>query len=73
MRTLDEVYDWEQTRSQGLVRRRRPPDAGPIDLPGPPLRFDDNAGAGGPPEHVAPPTLGQHNDAVRAWLAADDA
>ena len=27
VRTLDDVYDWEQTLSQGLLRRRRPPDA----------------------------------------------
>ena len=42
---------------------------GQISLPGPPLRFD----AGGRTEHVAPPTLGQHNDSIRAWLQAAEA
>ena len=44
VRTLDEVYDWEQTRSQGLVVAVDHPTLGPIDLPGPPLRFFDAAG-----------------------------
>jgi crotonobetainyl-CoA:carnitine CoA-transferase CaiB-like acyl-CoA transferase len=58
------VYEWEQTRSQGLVIEVDHPRLGPIELPGPPLRFD-----GAPPrEHTAPPLLGEHNAAVLAWL-----
>jgi crotonobetainyl-CoA:carnitine CoA-transferase CaiB-like acyl-CoA transferase len=38
---------------------------GTITLPGPPLRFD----GGDPVTHAAPPTLDQHGDAIRAWLA----
>jgi crotonobetainyl-CoA:carnitine CoA-transferase CaiB-like acyl-CoA transferase len=68
VRTLDRVYEWEQTRSQGLVIDVDHPVLGSIELPGPALRFDDNAFAGGRPEHLAPPALGQHNESVRAWL-----
>ncbi|GAA2853525.1 hypothetical protein GCM10020220_048510 [Nonomuraea rubra] len=64
IRTLDEVYAWEQTRSQGLVVEVRHPVLGPIELPGPPLRFDGLTGV----EHSAPPMLGQDGDAVLAWL-----
>ena len=64
VRTFDEVYTWEQTRSQGLLLDVDHPTLGDITLPGPPLRFDD----GGRVRHDAPPTLGQHNDSVRAWL-----
>ncbi len=64
IRTIDEVYRWEQTRSQGLVISVDHPVLGEIELPGPSLRFD-----GAPPrEHAAPPELGQHDAAVRAWL-----
>lgn len=64
VRTFDEVYTWEQTRSQGLLLDVDHATLGDITLPGPPLRFDD----GGRVRHDAPPTLGQHNDSVRAWL-----
>ena len=40
VRTLDEVYAWEQTRSQGLLIDVDHETVGPITLPGPPLRFD---------------------------------
>jgi crotonobetainyl-CoA:carnitine CoA-transferase CaiB-like acyl-CoA transferase len=64
IRRIDEVYEWAQTRSQGLVISVDHPLLGEIELPGPVLRFD-----GQPPrEHAAPPLLGQHDAAVRAWL-----
>lgn len=68
VRTLDDVYTWEQTLSQGLLIEVDHPTAGAVTLPGPPLRFDDNAYAGGRERHAAPPRLGEHNDAVLAWL-----
>ncbi|MFC6359572.1 CoA transferase [Luteococcus peritonei] len=68
VRTIDEVYSWEQTRSQGLVIEVAHPELGAIELAGPPVRFDNNAHAGGRMTHTAPPALGQHNDTVRAWL-----
>ncbi|WP_166427710.1 CoA transferase [Nonomuraea mesophila] len=64
IRSIDEVYAWEQTRSQGLVVEVEHPVLGKIELPGPPLRFDGLTDV----EHSAPPTLGQDNDAVLAWL-----
>jgi crotonobetainyl-CoA:carnitine CoA-transferase CaiB-like acyl-CoA transferase len=72
VRTLDRVYEWDQTRSQGLVLDIDHPVLGPIEIPGPPIRFDDNAYAGGRSEHLAPPVLGQHNESVRAWLDEQD-
>ena len=70
VRTLQEVYEWEQTRSQGLVVAVDHPTAGRIELPGPAVRMEDSEGnstlrAG----HQPPPTLGQHDESVRAWLA----
>jgi crotonobetainyl-CoA:carnitine CoA-transferase CaiB-like acyl-CoA transferase len=73
VRTLDRVYDWEQTRSQGLLLELEHPVLGGIQVPGPPIRFDDNAFAGGRADHLPPPALGEHNDSVRAWLDAEDA
>ncbi|GII83392.1 CoA transferase [Sphaerisporangium siamense] len=65
IRSLDEVYAWAQTRSQGLVVTVDHPDLGTIELPGSPLRFDDAP----PAEHTPPPRLGQDNQAVLSWLA----
>jgi crotonobetainyl-CoA:carnitine CoA-transferase CaiB-like acyl-CoA transferase len=64
VRTLDRVYDWDQTRSQGLLVDVEHATAGPLKLPGPPLRFD----GGDDLPHRAPPTLGQHDTDVRRWL-----
>ncbi|SEK95767.1 CaiB/BaiF CoA transferase family protein [Nonomuraea pusilla] len=75
IRTLDEVYSWPQTRSQGLVVEVEHPVLGRIELPGPPLRFDDPGGPSGreegmqeKPVHTAPPALGQDTESVLAWL-----
>ena len=68
VRTLDHVYEWEQTKSQGLVLDVYHPVLGTIKIPGPPIRFDDNAFAGGREDHLHPPMLGEHNESVRAWL-----
>jgi crotonobetainyl-CoA:carnitine CoA-transferase CaiB-like acyl-CoA transferase len=64
VRSMDEVYTWEQTRSQGLLVDVEHASLGTITLPGPPLRFD----SGGRDTHLPPPTLGQHNESIRAWL-----
>ncbi|MEI2714852.1 MAG: CoA transferase [Nocardioides sp.] len=71
VRTLDDVYSWDQALSQGLLLDVEHPTLGPLQLPGSPLRYDDNAHSGGRTHHQAPPTLGQHNDEIRAWLEAD--
>jgi crotonobetainyl-CoA:carnitine CoA-transferase CaiB-like acyl-CoA transferase len=68
VRTVDDVYRWEQTKSQGLLIDVDHATLGRITLPGPPLRLDDSAGAGGRDQHLAPPTLGEHNESVLAWL-----
>jgi crotonobetainyl-CoA:carnitine CoA-transferase CaiB-like acyl-CoA transferase len=68
VRTLDEVYAWDQTRSQGLVLDIEHPTLGPIEVPGPAVRFDDNSFAGGRRRHTHPPLLGEHDHAVREWL-----
>jgi len=68
VRTLDEVYAWDQTLSQGLLIDVEHPTLGTVSLPGPPLRFDSNGFAGAREEHLPPPRLGEHNDSVRAWL-----
>ncbi|MGI8881593.1 MAG: CaiB/BaiF CoA transferase family protein [Jatrophihabitans sp.] len=72
VRTLDEVYDWEQTRSQGLLVEVEHATLGPLTLPGPPLRFFGSDGAGivetTRRAHEAPPTLDQHGTAIRDWL-----
>jgi len=79
VRTLDEVYAWDQTRSQGLLIDVDHASLGKLTLPGPPLRFF----ASGPDgetettrrDHGAPPVLGGDGDAIRAWLSgsADNA
>ncbi|MGI8578888.1 MAG: CaiB/BaiF CoA transferase family protein [Nocardioidaceae bacterium] len=72
VRTLDDVYAWDQTRSQGLVIEVDHPSVGRIELPGPPIRFDDLPYAGGRFDHLPPPRLGEHNASVAAWLAERD-
>jgi crotonobetainyl-CoA:carnitine CoA-transferase CaiB-like acyl-CoA transferase len=75
VRTLDEVYSWDQVESQGLKISVEHATAGVLTLPGPPLRFF----APGPDgetettrrEHTPPPVLGADGDAIRAWLAGD--
>jgi formyl-CoA transferase len=66
VRDFAAVYEWEQTRSQGLVVDVEHPTVGRIRLPGPPLRFD----AAEPVTHRPPPRLGEHDEAVRSWLDA---
>ncbi len=69
VRTLDEVYEWDQTRSQGLLVDVEHPTLGTVQLPGPPLRFFAPDGTETTPaRHTAPPTLDQHGESVRAWL-----
>jgi crotonobetainyl-CoA:carnitine CoA-transferase CaiB-like acyl-CoA transferase len=73
VRSLDDVYAWEQTRSQGLLIDVEHPTLGRLQLPGPPLRFF----APGPDgetettrrDHAAPPVLGADSAAIRAEVA----
>jgi crotonobetainyl-CoA:carnitine CoA-transferase CaiB-like acyl-CoA transferase len=68
VRTLDDVYAWEQTLSQHLLLTVEHATQGELRIPGSPIRFDDNPFSGGRPTHQAPPTLGQHNASIREWL-----
>lgn len=64
VKSLDRVYQSEQVISQGMVVETEHPTLGTIRLPGPPVRFDGDPGR----EHTAPPTLGQHSEAIMSWL-----
>jgi formyl-CoA transferase len=72
VRSLDEVYEWDQVISQGLLVDVEHAVLGSITLPGPPLRFFDSAGDAEVEttrrSHSSPPTLNQHHASVLAWL-----
>jgi crotonobetainyl-CoA:carnitine CoA-transferase CaiB-like acyl-CoA transferase len=69
VRTVDEVYGWEQTASQGLLLDVEHASLGRIRLPGPPLRFFDPDGTETTRRaHAAPPTLDADGQSVREWL-----
>ena len=69
VRTLDEVYGWDQTQSQRLLMEVEHATLGRLTLPGPPLRFFAADGSEVTREdHAAPPKLDQHREAIRGWL-----
>ena len=68
VRSMDDVYGWEQVRSQGLVVEVDHPAYGVLPLTGSPLRYDDNAWSGGREHHLPPPLLGEHSEEVLAAL-----
>ncbi|MFF7332016.1 CoA transferase [Streptomyces sp. NPDC008150] len=73
VRTLDEVYAWEQTRSQRLLVDVEHRTLGKITLPGSALRTFTLDDAGTETEttrsdHLSPPVLDADADAIRAWL-----
>lgn len=75
VRTLDEVYEWEQTRSQHLLIDIEHEGLGKISIPGSALRTFAVDPLGTETEttrvtHMPPPGLGADADAVRAWLDA---
>jgi formyl-CoA transferase len=70
IRSIREVYEWEQTKSQGLLIDVDHDTLGSITLPGPPLRFFDTEGAEVTRRgHTAPPVLGADNDLIAALQA----
>jgi crotonobetainyl-CoA:carnitine CoA-transferase CaiB-like acyl-CoA transferase len=72
IRTIREVYEWEQTKSQGLLIDVEHATLGAVTLPGPPLRFFDVDGAElTRRHHTAPPVLGADNSLIEAALMAD--
>jgi crotonobetainyl-CoA:carnitine CoA-transferase CaiB-like acyl-CoA transferase len=69
VRSLREVYEWDQTASQGLLIDVEHATLGMITLPGPPLRFFDADGTEVTRrDHAAPPVLDEHGAALRSWL-----
>jgi crotonobetainyl-CoA:carnitine CoA-transferase CaiB-like acyl-CoA transferase len=72
VRSLDEVYRWDQVISQGLLLEVQHPTLGAIQLPGPPIRFFATEADGEREttkrEHRPPPLLDEHGDAIREWL-----
>jgi crotonobetainyl-CoA:carnitine CoA-transferase CaiB-like acyl-CoA transferase len=71
IRSMREVYEWEQTRSQGLLIDVDHATLGRITLPGPPLRFFDVSGDERTRRvHTAPPVLGADNDLIAALSQA---
>ena len=69
VRSLDEVYEWDQLASQGLKIAVEHDTLGQLTLPGPPLRFFDRTGAEVTrTDHRPPPTLDADGAAIRAWL-----
>jgi crotonobetainyl-CoA:carnitine CoA-transferase CaiB-like acyl-CoA transferase len=81
IRTIDEVYDWAQTRSQGLVITVEHPLLGRIELPGPALRFSEDSAPGPPADTrlagavvgaAAPPSADLHGAAPPGAGPQDD-
>lgn len=68
VRSLDEVYAWEQVHSQKLALKVQHPLLGEITLPGAPLRFFDGGREVTRTEHAAPPLLNQDEAGIRQWL-----
>ena len=72
VRTLDEVYDWAQTRSQHLLIDVEHQTLGTTTLPGSPLRFFQPSPDGEVETtklaHRAPPVLNADADALLAWV-----
>jgi len=70
VRSLDEVYQWDQVLSQGLLIDVEHDVLGKISLPGPPLRFFGPADTAETTNttHSAPPVLNQHGTEIRDWL-----
>ena len=67
IRSLPEVYEWEQVHQQGLVHTMTHPLLGEVSVPGSPLKM------GGVPmvARAAPPLLGDHDDRLDELWAED--
>jgi crotonobetainyl-CoA:carnitine CoA-transferase CaiB-like acyl-CoA transferase len=75
VRSIDEVYAWDQTMSQGLIIDVQHASLGPIQLPGSPLRFfainGDEEVEITRQHHEPPPVLGANNTNLDAMFGAD--
>jgi formyl-CoA transferase len=73
IRSIDEVYEWEQTRSQRLTLNVEHASLGRLTLPGMALRTFEMSPTGELSEstrreHAAPPLLNADGPAIRGWL-----
>jgi formyl-CoA transferase len=64
IRTMDQVYGWDQVEHLDLVDRVTHPTAGDLELPGAPVRWSRS----GSRPATAPPRLGEHTDEIRNEL-----
>lgn len=75
VRTLDEVYAWDQVASQHLLVDVDHPTLGTITLPGSPLRFFDVDDEGLTEttrlEHSAPPLIDEHRETIMSWISGE--
>ena len=62
MRNLQELFDDPQVDARGMIARIEHATAGQLRVLGVPVKLSDTPGA----VRTAPPTLGQHTDAVLA-------
>jgi crotonobetainyl-CoA:carnitine CoA-transferase CaiB-like acyl-CoA transferase len=60
IRSMDQVYAWDQVEHLGLIDRVTHPSAGDLELPGTPVAYSRSGRR--PP--TAPPRLGEHTDEV---------
>jgi crotonobetainyl-CoA:carnitine CoA-transferase CaiB-like acyl-CoA transferase len=60
IRTMDEVYAWDQVEHLGLIDRVIHPTAGELELPGSAVRWSRS----GHRSPTSPPRLGEHDDEV---------
>jgi crotonobetainyl-CoA:carnitine CoA-transferase CaiB-like acyl-CoA transferase len=67
IRTMDQVYGWEQVEHLGLVDRVDHPTLGELALPGSPVRYSRSGRAAPTP----PPRLGEHTDEVLAEVPGE--
>jgi crotonobetainyl-CoA:carnitine CoA-transferase CaiB-like acyl-CoA transferase len=73
IRSIDEVYEWEQTRSQRLLLTVEHASLGRVTIPGMAVRTFEMSPAGElsestRTEHSAPPVLDADGPAIRGWL-----
>jgi len=70
IRSIPEVYEWEQVHHLGLVHQLQHTTLGRVAVPGGALRYDGAASA----SPVPPPLLGEHEDLAwdRPWLDQRD-